>query len=230
MFDGSIRVEYRVDSHDRVSGKSFIIHHLLPHVSPWWRHQIETFSALPYWPFVRGIHRYPVNSPHKGQWRRPLVFSLICARINDWVNTREAGDLRRRRAHYASHAVMTEVDKAVFALSAGLRPEATKNGAGPAKFSVGPASFSSISYLKIFIDGFRASKFSNLNAKTVKLNITVLHYSIMATPTCGEAARAREAARAAKPPRVGLFRQHARAVIQKWEKRLGAKSEALGSV
>ena len=22
-----------------------------------------------YWPFVRGIHRSPVNSPHKGQWR-----------------------------------------------------------------------------------------------------------------------------------------------------------------
>ena len=23
-----------------------------------------------YWPFVRRIHRSPVNSPHKGQWRR----------------------------------------------------------------------------------------------------------------------------------------------------------------
>ena len=32
-----------------------------------------------YWPFVRGIHRLPVNSPHKGQWRRALMFSLICA-------------------------------------------------------------------------------------------------------------------------------------------------------
>ena len=30
------------------------------------------------WPFVRGIHRSPVNSPHKGQWRRALMFSLIC--------------------------------------------------------------------------------------------------------------------------------------------------------
>ena len=53
-----------------------------------------------YWPFVRGIHRFPVNSPHKGQWRGALMFSLICARINDWVNNREAGDLRRHRAHY----------------------------------------------------------------------------------------------------------------------------------
>ena len=32
-----------------------------------------------YWPLVRGIHRWPVNSPHKGQWRRALMFSLICA-------------------------------------------------------------------------------------------------------------------------------------------------------
>ena len=52
------------------------------------------------WPFVRGIHRSPVNSLHKGQWRGALMFTLICARINDWVNNRGAGDLRRYRAHY----------------------------------------------------------------------------------------------------------------------------------
>ena len=32
-----------------------------------------------YWPFVRGIHRSPVNSQHKGQWRGGLMFPLICA-------------------------------------------------------------------------------------------------------------------------------------------------------
>ena len=53
-----------------------------------------------YWPFVRGIHRSPVNSPHKGQWRRALMFSLVCVWIKSWVNIREAGDLRRYRAHY----------------------------------------------------------------------------------------------------------------------------------
>ena len=53
-----------------------------------------------YWPFVRGIHRSPENSPHIGQWRGALMFTLICARINGWVNNREAGDLRRHRAHY----------------------------------------------------------------------------------------------------------------------------------
>ena len=53
-----------------------------------------------YWPFVRGIHRSPLNSPHKGQWRGALIFSLICVWINGWVNNREAGDLRRYRAHF----------------------------------------------------------------------------------------------------------------------------------
>ena len=50
-----------------------------------------------YWPFVRGMHRSPVNSPHKGQWRGALIFSYICARINGWVNNGEAGDLRCNR-------------------------------------------------------------------------------------------------------------------------------------
>ena len=53
-----------------------------------------------YWPFVRGIHRWSVNSPHKDQWRGALMFSLICAWINGWVNNSETGDLRRHRTHY----------------------------------------------------------------------------------------------------------------------------------
>ena len=53
-----------------------------------------------YWPFVRGTHRSPVNSPHKGQWRGALMFSLICVWINGWVNNGEACDLRRYRAYY----------------------------------------------------------------------------------------------------------------------------------
>ena len=53
-----------------------------------------------YWPYVRGIHWSPVNSPHKGRWRESLMFSLICPWINGWVNNREAGDLRRHRTHY----------------------------------------------------------------------------------------------------------------------------------
>ena len=53
-----------------------------------------------YQPFVRGIQRSPVNSPHKGQWRGAFIFSLIYAWINGWVNNRGAGDSRCHRAHY----------------------------------------------------------------------------------------------------------------------------------
>ena len=53
-----------------------------------------------YCPFMLGIHRSPVKSPHKGQWRGGMMLSLICAWINDWVNNREAGDPRSHRAHY----------------------------------------------------------------------------------------------------------------------------------
>ena len=52
------------------------------------------------WPFVRGIHRSAVNSPQKVQWRGALMLSFICVWLNGWVNNREAGDLRRYRAHY----------------------------------------------------------------------------------------------------------------------------------
>ena len=52
-----------------------------------------------YWSLARGIYRPPVNSPHKGQWRGALMFSLICVWINGWVNNREAGDLKRYRGH-----------------------------------------------------------------------------------------------------------------------------------
>ena len=66
---------------------------------PWWHHQMETFFPH-YWPFVQGIHGFPVNSPHKGQWHRALMFSLIYVWINGWVNNREAGDLRCYHGHY----------------------------------------------------------------------------------------------------------------------------------
>ena len=52
-----------------------------------------------YWPFVLGIHRSTVKSP-----QRPVTRSfdvLFDVRLNKQLsNTREAGDLRRHRAHY----------------------------------------------------------------------------------------------------------------------------------
>ena len=51
------------------------------------------------WPFVRGIHRWPVDFPHKDQWRRALEFSLICTWTNGWAINRDAGDSRRHHTH-----------------------------------------------------------------------------------------------------------------------------------
>ena len=64
----------------------------------WWCHQMQICPR--HWPFVWGIHRSPVNSPHKGHWRGSLMFSLIYVWINCWVNNREAGDFIRHRIHY----------------------------------------------------------------------------------------------------------------------------------
>ena len=54
-----------------------------------------------YWSFVRGIHRsgpgeFPSQRPVSGA----LMFPLICAWINGWINNRKAGDLRRHRTLY----------------------------------------------------------------------------------------------------------------------------------
>ena len=46
------------------------------------------------------MYRSPVNSPHKGQWHEALIFFSSAPWINGWINNREAGDLRRHRAHY----------------------------------------------------------------------------------------------------------------------------------
>ena len=70
-----------------------------------WRHNerdgiLNHDDVIEWKPFVRGIHRSPVNPLHKGQWRGALMFSLICVWINGWVNNREASDLRRDRTDY----------------------------------------------------------------------------------------------------------------------------------
>ena len=51
-------------------------------------------------PFVRGIHRSSVDSPHKGRWRGAMMFSLVCAWTNGWASNRDPGDFRRHSAHY----------------------------------------------------------------------------------------------------------------------------------
>ena len=63
----------------------------------WWRHEMETFPAL--------LALCAGNSPVTGEFpaQRPVARNFdvfFDLRINDWVNNREAGDLRRYRAHY----------------------------------------------------------------------------------------------------------------------------------
>ena len=67
-----------------------------------WNHDdVNKWKHFPrYWSFMRGIHRSPVNSPRKVQRHGAFMFSLICVWTNGWVNIRNAGDLRRHRAHY----------------------------------------------------------------------------------------------------------------------------------
>ena len=81
-------------------------------VNPSWPHDdVIKWKHFPRnWPFVREIHRSPVNFPHKGQWRGALMFSLNYAWINDWVNNREAGDLRRQHGHYDVIVMVYVVD------------------------------------------------------------------------------------------------------------------------
>ena len=51
-----------------------------------------------YWPFVRGIHRSPVNSPHKGQWRGALMVFFICT-LNERLSKQSRGWLFRSQSH-----------------------------------------------------------------------------------------------------------------------------------
>ena len=55
----------------------------------WW--QMETFFAL----LALSEENPPVTGgpPHKGQWRRALKFSLVCAWTDSRANNRDAGDI-----------------------------------------------------------------------------------------------------------------------------------------
>ena len=74
--------------------------------SSWWRHQTETFSAL--------LAICAGNSPVPGEFptQRPVTRSFdvyFDLRPNNGrVNNREAGDLRRHRAHHYDVIVMTD--------------------------------------------------------------------------------------------------------------------------
>ena len=75
---------YSVTRQQRINNKVYL------RLDHWWviislllHDDVIKWKYFPcYWPFVWEIHRSLVNSPHKGQWRGALMFSLI------WKNKR----------------------------------------------------------------------------------------------------------------------------------------------
>ena len=67
----------------------------------WWRHDIKWKQFLSHWPFVRGIHRPPVDSPHKGQWRGACFDVLLDQHLNKWLSKQS----RRRLFEMSSHSL-----------------------------------------------------------------------------------------------------------------------------
>ena len=72
---------------------------------------METFSPL--LALCEGNSPVTGESPHKGQWRGALMFSLVCAWTNDGVNKRDVGDFRRHRAHYDVTVMDRAFDKSL---------------------------------------------------------------------------------------------------------------------
>ena len=71
---------------------------------PFWRHQVETFSAL--LPFCKGIP--PVTGVFPSQRPATPSFDVFCAWTKGWANNRDAGDMRHHRAHYG-FTIMTDI-------------------------------------------------------------------------------------------------------------------------
>ena len=109
-------------------------------ISPWWRHQMETFSAL--------MALCAGNSPVTGEFpaQRPVTRSFdvfsIWDWMNGWVNNREAGDLRPHRAHYDVTVMKQEWSLHMQAVPETISPRYHDN-----KYSIGIGNKESYSYL-----------------------------------------------------------------------------------
>ena len=84
----------------------------------WWRHQMETFSAL--------LAICVGNSPVPGEFpsQRPVTMSFdvffdLPLGLNDWVNNPEVGDLRHYRAHYVVIVMSSRFSCSVIGMSNG---------------------------------------------------------------------------------------------------------------
>ena len=51
-----------------------------------WHYDVIKWKHFPrYWRFVRGLKRSLLDSLHKAQWRRALMFSSMCTWTNGWA-------------------------------------------------------------------------------------------------------------------------------------------------
>ena len=86
-----------------ISSKQFIAAVASAWGATWahWHDDVIKWEDFPhYWPFVRGIHRSPVNSLQKGQWRWALVVIFYLRKNTRLCKQSRHGDLRRHPAHY----------------------------------------------------------------------------------------------------------------------------------
>ena len=66
---------------------------------------------------MRGIHRSPVDSPHKGQWRGGLMLFLICDWTNGPADNRDTGDLRRLANQNIPICIVTTIKISIIGMS-----------------------------------------------------------------------------------------------------------------
>ena len=98
IYPDAIWIKMITSGVSRLFSSQFRHQHSIRNNITWWRHQMETLSAL----LAICVGNSPITGEFPGQ--RPVTRSFdiffICTRINGWVNNREAGDLRNHHAHY----------------------------------------------------------------------------------------------------------------------------------
>ena len=99
-------VSYHIISYHIISYHIILYYIILYYIILYYIILYYTILHYIYWCFigklsvVNLIHQSHVDSPHKGQCRGALIFSLKSASTNGWTDNRGAGDLRRHRIHY----------------------------------------------------------------------------------------------------------------------------------
>ena len=101
LFRQTRKQKPKLHINDTLKGEYVCHHHQGTEMQQASRDDVMKWKHFPnYWPFVRVIHRWPVNSHHKGQWHGALMVVLICTWTNGWPNHRDASDLRHICNHY----------------------------------------------------------------------------------------------------------------------------------